>query len=281
MDPSSPPDYQKSLQVLKNDWQDCTECELGQRRDASGGNFVFGEGYPRGIMFIGKGPSREDDRGGRVALSKSGQMLRHVIAKLNIERYYITNIVSCRSCAQKHDTEGNPSYRYQNGLAVPIILDGPPTPKQAEACSQRLNEEIYLVDPHIIVALGGEAAKALSRKAVTISQDSGTTMTITIPGAGYRPVLTEKRKAWARKVRGQLVTPVAQNEVEYLMMPIIDPGFALRNQSDARWNNPVQMFVEGMKKAAQIYYRYMLDVHGDKPTIGIITEDDVLEAMQE
>lgn len=244
---------------------------------------MFGEGFPRGIMFIGKGATREDERDGHVALSKGGQILRHIIAKLNIERYYITNLVSCRSCGQKHDTEGNPSYRWDrnSGVKVPIIQDKVPTLPQIAACSPRLNEEIYLVDPVIIVALGGETAKALSRKAISISRDSGTTMTITIPGAGSKPVLTEKRQLWARKVRGQLVTPVAQNEVEYLMMPIIDPGFALRNQSDERWKNPVQMFVEGMKATAQIYYRYMLDVHGDSPTIGIVTEDDVLEAMQE
>lgn len=234
-------------------------------------------------MFIGEGPGRDEEKHGRPFIGKSGQILRHCIAKLNIERYYITNVVSCRSCGQKYDTEGNPSYRWDRkaGAQVPIILDKPPTPAQMAACMPRLYEEIYLVDPVLIVSLGAEASKALSRKAVTISRDSGTTTTITIPGAGYRPVLTEKKRAWARKVRGELVTPVAQNEVEYLMMPLLHPAFALRNQSDARWKNPVQMFVEGMKTAAQIYYRYVLEVHGDRPNIGIVTEDDILEAMQE
>lgn len=277
------PDYKKSLLVLRNDWQDCTKCELGQRRDAVGGNFVFGEGIPRGIMFIGEGPGRDEEENGRPFTGKSGKILRHVIARLNIERFYITNVVSCRSCGQKYDTEGNPSYRWDRsrGLKVPIILDQPPTPIQRATCLPRLYEEIYLVDPVIIVALGAEVSKMLSRKAITISRDSGTTMTITIPGAGYRPVVTEKRRVWARRIHGQLVTPVEQNEVEYLMMPIIHPAFALRNQSDARWKNPVQMFVEGMKIASQIYYHHTLEIYGDRPPIGIVTEDDVLEAMQE
>ncbi len=283
MDPSSGPDYRKSLPVLKNDWQDCTACELGQRRDQVGGNFVFGEGFPRGIMFIGEGPGRDEEKEGRPFIGKSGRILRHVIARLNIERYYITNIVSCRSCGQAYDTEGNPKTRWdrRRGVHIPLILDRPPTPVQMATCMPRLYEEIYLVDPILIVALGAEASKALSRRAITISRDSGTTMKITVPGAGYRPVLTEKRQVWARKVRGQLRTPVAQNEVEYLMVPLIHPAFALRNQSDQRWKNPVQIFVEGMKLAAEIYYRYVLEVFGDRPNIGMLTENDVLEVMQE
>jgi uracil-DNA glycosylase len=283
VDQSSGPDYRKSLAVLKNDWQDCKECELGVQREAKGGPFIFGEGFPRGIMFIGAGPGKDEEKNGRPFIGKGGQILRHIIAKLNIERHYVTNVVTCRSCGQAYDTEGNPRYRrdYKTKNLVPWIQDGPPTPAQVAACMPRLHEEIYLVDPILIVSLGAEASKALSRKAISISRDSGTMMTITIPGAGFQPVLTEKRRLWARKVRGQLVTPVAQTEVKYLMMPLIHPAFALRNSSDARWKNPVQLFIEGMKQAAQIYYRYMLEVHGDRPNIGIVTEDDVLEAMQE
>lgn len=283
MDPSPLPDYRKSLLVLKNDWQDCTSCALGQQRKAKNGSFVFGEGFNRGIMFIGEGPGKNEEKEGRPFIGKSGKILRHVIARLNIEYFYITNVVSCRSCGQKYDTEGNPSFYWDRnrGVKVPRIVDKPPTTAQMATCMPRLYEEIYLVDPVLIVALGAEASKSLSHKAITISRDSGSTMTIEVPGAGYRPILTEKRRAWARKVRGQLITPVEQNQVRYLMMPIIHPAFALRNQSDTRWKNPVQMFVEGMQMASQIYYRKTLEIYGDRPNIGMLTEDDVLEAMQE
>lgn len=283
VDPSEAPDYRKTLLVLKNDWRDCTKCELGLQREAKGGNFVFGEGLTRGIMFIGEGPGKDEEASGRPFVGKSGKILRHVIARLNIERYYISNIVSCRSCGQQYDTEGNPSYRWDrhSGTKVPIIVDKLPTSAQMAACMPRLYEELYLVDPLLIVALGAEASKVLAKKAITISRDSGSTMTITIPGAGYSPVLTEKRRLWARNVRGDFVMPVARNEVAYHMMPIIHPAFALQNQSDARWQNPVQMFVEGMRLASKIYYRMALEIYGDRPNLGVITEDDVLEAMRE
>ena len=140
MDPSSGPDYHKSLLVLKNDWQDCTACELGQQREAKGGAFVFGEGFTRGIMFIGEGPGKDEEAEGRPFIGKSGKILRHIIARLNIERYYITNIVSCRSCGLAYDTEGNPKYRrdYATKQMVPWIQDQPPTPSQMATCMPRL-----------------------------------------------------------------------------------------------------------------------------------------------
>jgi len=277
------PDYRKSLPVLQSEWQDCQSCELGVYRVAVGGAFVFGEGYTGGIMFIGPGPEKDDEIGGRPYVSRSGNILRHAIKKLGIDRYYITNVVSCRSCAQSYDNEGQPRYRrdWKTGVQQPVIVDQWPTPLQVAACIPRLYEEIYLVDPVLIVALG-VTADALTKRKVSIQAESGTLTSINVPGAGKRPTLTEKKQIWARKVRGALIMPHVQNEVVYPMMPLLDPAFVSRKQRDERWKNPVQVFAEGMKKAAGIYDRYMFEVHGDRPsTARELNEDDIHEAMND
>ncbi len=234
-------------------------------------------------MFIGEGPGKDEETWGRPFIGRSGKILRHAISKLAIDRCYITNVVNCRSCAQDYDNEGHPKYRkdYKTGNLEPVINDQAPTPAQAQACLPRLYEEIYLVDPVIIVALGGSAANALAKRAVRIQAESGTTVTIKVPGAGRRPTLTEKRQIWARRVKGALVMPHIQTEVEYLMMPLIHPAFVARKQRDERWMNPVQVFAEGLRKAASIYDRYMFEVHGDHPSARELSENDIHEAMNE
>lgn len=261
------PDIRKSLPVLREEWEGCTACDLGVRREAVNGSFVFGEGILGGIMFIGEGPGSEEEELGRPFADRSGELLRHTIERLGLSNCsYITNVVSCRSCAQAYDNEGQPRYRknYRTKIMEPVINDQPPTPAQMAACLPRLHEEIYLVDPVLIVTLGGAAAQALLNRAVSIQSEAGSAVTVKVPGAGRVPVLTEKKQQWLRKVRGQLVMPTKQSEVEYLALPLMHPSFVLRNSKDARWKNPVQLFAEGMRTAATLYNRYMYEVYGER-----------------
>lgn len=282
MENSPVPDYRKSLSVLRSEWEGCTKCNLGEQRFATGGAFVFGEGAPGGIMFIGEGPGVDEEKIGRPFIGRSGRVLRYAIQRLGIDRYYITNVVNCRSCAQAYDNEGQPRYwKNRDGTLVPVIRDETPTPAQMAACLPRLFEEIYLVDPVLIVALGGAAAEVLAHRSIRIQAESGATVAIKVPGAGRRAVLTEKKKVWIRKVKGTLLMPHTQNEVEYLMLPLIHPAFVMRKKSDERWKNPVQVFAEGMKKAALIYDRYMFEVYGDRPPARELSEDDIQHAMSE
>lgn len=278
-------DFYKQLAILRNDWADCTSCELGERRVATQGKFVFGEGTRRGVMFIGEGPGKDEEKQGRPFIGKSGSLLRDAIRRLNIDPAYITNVVTCRSCGQAYDTEGNPRYRknWRTGNQEPDIRDQPPLPSQMATCMPRLHEEIYLVDPVLIVTLGKEATQVLTKKAVSILEASGTMTSMTIPGRGYHATVTEKKRLWMRKVRRQMVMPVVQNEVVYPVVPILHPAYILRNKNDQRAGNPVEKFVKGMTLVRDIYYRYVVEVRGDfLPPITELTEDDVLEtAMSE
>lgn len=258
------PDYRKTLPVLNQEWSSCTRCDLGVRRNNVNGHFVPGEGGTGGIMFIGEGPGKDEEAEGRPFVGRSGRILRFAIERLRIAHYYITNIVPCRSCAQAYDNEGQPRYNksWKTGVLEPVIQDQAPTPAQIAACLPRLYQEIYLVDPTLIVALGGTAADVLARRSVKIQAENGTTIHVKVPGAGRRPALTDKRQLWARKVKGTLTLPSTQNEVEYLMVPLIHPAFVARKNRDERWGNPVQMFTEGMLSAVRAFDRYVFEVFG-------------------
>jgi len=275
------PDFRKSLPLLRSEWDGCRRCGLGEFRDASGGSFVFGEGQRGGIMFIGEGPGKDEAAYGQPFIGASGKLLRHIIKKLGITTYYITSAVCCRSCAPQYDTEGNLMQRldYKTKQLGPIIKDQPPTPQQIAACQPRLYQEIYLVDPVLIVALGKQAAEAVARQSVSITAESGNPLTVRIPGAGYHPSVTAKRREWARNVKKQFTMPVEQNEVEYLMIPIVHPALLLSRHLDERKDNPVQLFVDGMRRAVSIYTRYRMEVFGDTIDTYDLNESDVLEAI--
>lgn len=247
-------DIKKSLQQLEHQWKDCRACELGIRRASLGGSFVFGEGSPRGVMFIGEGPGRTEEEEGRPFVGKSGEILRSILHGYKFTDYYITNIVSCRSCTHLIDDNGNPMFKtFRNGTTKPILRDEVPLPAQMAACSSRLYEEIYLVDPVIIVALGVTSAEFLLKRSVAITKDRGKTEHCTIPGRIHRAVLTEKRKVWERKVKGELIRPTKQNEVRYVVLPTLHPAFVLRKLSDHGADSPWNLLAKDIKKAIRIY----------------------------
>lgn len=258
------PDIRKPLSALREEWEGCTKCELGTRRLEVGGSFVFGEGEVNGVMFIGEGPGVNEEEYGRPFIGESGKLLRDGIQQAGINQYYISNVVACRSCEQAYDNAGQPVFRYNRYTKVqePKIIDRPPTTTQLQACLPRIHEEIYLVDPLLIVGLGGEACKILlGGKAVTITKETGVPRTIEVPGAAYNPILTEKKKVWRRKIKGEWRMPVAQNMVRYLMIPLIHPAYALRFSEDQRHGSPMHNFALGLQLIKRIYDRMIQETY--------------------
>lgn len=260
------PNASKSLSVLRSEWADCQACELGERRVKLGGEFVFGEGTMNGIMFIGEGPGKDEEKEGRPFIGKSGKLLRDILTKLAITDHYITNIVACRSCAPITDAEGNQIFTkgYKDKPAAPKYHDQPPNKPHIAACRRRLAEEIYLVDPVIIVALGGTAVSALRGSSASMMRDRGNVETIEIPGALDIPSLTPSG-VWKRKYKGEVTYPTVQNKVRYLMLPTLHPAFVLRRANDFSKDNPFKLLVDDIRQAAEIYNKYMLEAHGIVP----------------
>lgn len=276
--------YSKSLRVLKEEWQECTKCDLGVRRQEVGGHFVFGEGKPGGIMFIGEGPGEHEEKEGHPFVGQAGQLLRGAITKLGITDYYISNLVACRSCQQAHSGQGEPITRWNKRLRVnePLMRDEPPFPMHIQACLPRLHEEIYLVDPLLIITLGAEATKELTgEKSVSITTACGIPKIVEIPGAWRVASLTEKKKAWIRKAGGQLVMPTEENVVSYLTIPMLHPAYVLRKHADKTLGNATATFIKDLKAAVAIYDRYQFEVNGIEAVERTIEAQDFEEENYE
>ena len=102
---------------------------------------VFGDGNPNAdIMFIGEAPGAEEDRQGVPFVGRAGQLLDKMLASIGLDRgkVYIANVVPWRP-------PGNRT----------------PAPLETAACLPFTRRQIELVDPKILVCLGGAAAQTL------------------------------------------------------------------------------------------------------------------------
>ena len=109
---------------------------------------VFGEGNPdAGIMFIGEAPGYDEDMQGRPFVGRAGQLLTRIIEAMGMKRedVYIANILKCRP----------PENRT-------------PSLTEIAACGRYVIEQIKIIRPRIIIALGGVAAKALLNSEASI-----------------------------------------------------------------------------------------------------------------
>lgn len=104
-------------------------------------NLCFFRGAPRArLMIIGEAPGRDEDIEGRPFVGRAGQLLDRMLAAISLGEpdVHITNIVYWRP-------PGNRT----------------PTPQEALACRPFLERQADLVDPDLILLLGGAAAKQI------------------------------------------------------------------------------------------------------------------------
>lgn len=176
----------EQLRSLCIDWRDCTKCALHESRR----QIVFGNGHPTAdLMFIGEGPGETEDRTGETFSGKSGDLLNLIFtaAKIKRERVFTANLIMCRP---------------------PDNRD--PSRAEREACLERLHQQIYLVDPMLIIPVGKPAMKALMK-------------------GGWTSILEEQGKIGWMKVPGRYM-----DEILYPAMPIIHPAFILREDRISR-----------------------------------------------
>ncbi len=134
----APGDRAPALQALRATIGDCTRCPLAY---AGRHTIVFADGDPNAdLMFVGEGPGADEDASGVPFVGKAGQLLNNMIGAMGLKReqVYIANIVKCRP----------PKNRV-------------PEPVEANTCSQFLLQQIDIVQPKVIVALGATAATYL------------------------------------------------------------------------------------------------------------------------
>lgn len=246
---------------------------------------MFGEGTPGTIMFIGEGPGLDENESGRPFTGAGGSFLRSVLANIGLKSVYLTYVVCCRSFSYQYDGEGKQRYRKDRGVMVPSTQDEAPKPSQSAACLARLHEEIYLVDPILIVTLGpvaaevvlGHQVKALQSNSTLRADVEGEQGTILrLPGVGRVPLLTPKG-SWRRKVRGEHIMPTAQATVTYPVIPLIDPGEVTRRHADGSIGSPKDSFAKGLSRVKKYFAAY---VQYTGQTMDMVLTDDTVSIEQ-
>lgn len=254
-------DGRKPLFTLYGQWKDCTACELGHLRETSGNPTVHGDGVTGGIMVIGSAPSLNDQQSGYLFSddreAKGDVFIRETIQELGLDRYvYYATALMCRACEHGREKETNNLMLDRRGR--PWLRDIALRATHAAACAPRIKEEIYLVDPVIIVALGKEVGDAIGGRALSLAKNSRDVQIVEIPGAGDVASITDKKGAWLRKVRGQWVRPTVKRTVQYPLIVAADPrAFVDRYSKDERLNSPKNAFKETMTNVKDVYFKYI------------------------
>ena len=129
---------------------------------------VFADGNPKArVMFVGEAPGADEDRQGLPFVGVSGQLLDKMLASIGLDRAtnaYITNVVFWRP-------PGNRA----------------PTDEEIASCLPFVTRHIELVDPAVLVFVGGLAAKTLLAKPLGITKLRGHWYEYETPGLS-RPV---------------------------------------------------------------------------------------------
>jgi uracil-DNA glycosylase len=133
----APEGRHEALRAIQAEIGNCTRCALSKGRN----KIVYGDGDPNArLMFVGEGPGADEDASGIPFVGKAGQLLNNMIAATGLKReqVYIANVVKCRPP--------------QNRV---------PEPDEANTCTPFLFQQIDVVRPEVIVALGSTAATYL------------------------------------------------------------------------------------------------------------------------
>ncbi len=161
----------------------CSKCLLCKSRN----NTVFGAGNPNArLVFVGEAPGFEEDRKGVPFVGRAGELLTKMIEAMGLTRedVFICNVLKCRP----------PNNR-------------DPAAEEIAACSPYLLEQLSIIHPEVIVALGSPASRTLLNTSTTIGRLRGRFHDYGPPG-----------------------TPMAQNPIP--LMPTYHPAYLLRSPGE-------------------------------------------------
>ncbi len=180
-----------ALQALRHRVDGCQQCaNLASSRTKT----VFGVGNPEAeLMFVGEAPGADEDRQGEPFVGLAGQLLDRIISAMGLSRQevYIGNVLKCRP-DMPTGSHGNRK----------------PTPSEMVTCLPYLEEQIGIIQPKVLVALGLTAVEGLLGKQAANAPMSrlrgrwlefrGTPLMATYHPAYLlrNQALSEKRKVW-------------------------------------------------------------------------------------
>lgn len=199
------------LEPVRERVRACTKCA---HLVCSRTQTVFGVGNPDAdLMFVGEAPGADEDQQGEPFVGRAGQLLTRIIKAMDFERedVYIANILKCRP--------DMPAGSFGNRA---------PTPGEMQTCRPFLLEQIEIVQPKVLVALGAVAVEGLLGMRGTMRElrgrwhvYNGTPLMIT-----YHPAYllrnqapSEKRKVWEDmlQVMERLEQPISERQRNYFL----------------------------------------------------------------
>jgi uracil-DNA glycosylase family protein len=189
----------KSTRELPEAVSACRRCTLW--KTATQG--VPGEGKaPNGLMLVGEAPGDSEDLQGRPFVGPAGAMLDRALEEAGMDRksVYVTNAV-------KH-------FKFEPRGKRRLHVK--PNAVELQACHWWLEQEMRLVSPKLVIALGATAARALLGRVVTIAQTRG--------------------------------SPIQLNDTTHLWVTI-HPSFLLRIPEESRKRAEYQRFVQELTDA--------------------------------
>jgi len=199
------------LEALRQRVLPCAKCpHLLARRS----HVVFGVGNPEAeLMFVGEAPGEDEDLQGEPFVGKAGQLLTKIIEAMGLTRndVYIANILKCRPDMPPGES-GNRK----------------PRPEEMATCLPHLMEQIEIIAPKCLVALGATAMEGLLGQPVVMRDVRGRWHSFkgTPLMATYHPAyllrnqsLSEKRKVWEDmlQVLEKLGHPISAKQRGYFL----------------------------------------------------------------
>jgi DNA polymerase len=178
---------ERSWEAVRAEAMRCTRCDLYKHATQT----VFGEGpLDARIVFVGEQPGDQEDLAGTPFVGRAGQIFDRALADAGVprERTYVTNAV-------KH-------FKFERRGKRRIHEK--PNGGEIAACRWWLQQELALIRPLLVVALGATAARALFGKVVTIT---------TLRGRGHE--LDEGIEAWVTVHPSFLLRVRDDREAEY------------------------------------------------------------------
>lgn len=146
----TPAQRRQELAAIAARAEACETCVLRRQRNRC----VPGQGNPLSpdVMFIGEAPGADEDRTGEAFVGAAGLLLTKMIAAMGYTRddVFIANICKCRPTSNRT-----------------------PAPEEMQACLPLLREQIRIVQPKVIVLLGGTAIRGLLDTQVGVTRMQG------------------------------------------------------------------------------------------------------------
>ena len=169
-----------SWDALREAVNTCTRCKLHKTRTQG----VFGVGDQQADwLIVGEAPGAEEDAQGEPFVGQAGRLLDAMLAAIGLRRgdnVYIANVLKSRPPGNRN-----------------------PEPDEVAACMPYLLQQIELLQPKIILAMGRFAAQNLlaSKDAIAslrgrVHHFQGVPLIVTYHPAYLLRTLTDKAKAW-------------------------------------------------------------------------------------